>query len=298
MSILLDETTRVVVQGITGSQGRVDAMISKRYGTRIVAGVTPGRGGEEVDGIPVYDTVAEAVQLQGATASLLYVPPLLIRDAALEAVEASIQLLVGTAEAVPQHDIALVVAAVRRAGARLVGFNTNGVISAGKARMGGLGGLDPAEIYAPGRIGICSRSGGMCAEIGLALKRAGLGVSTAVAMGGDQVTGLPMVEYVRLFEDDVETDAIVLFGEPGTDNETGVVSHARAYGLRKPIVAMIVGAFQERYPHGVSFGHAAAMIRSESESASEKKKMLAQCGVLVADTLEDIAPLIRSALGA
>lgn len=296
MSILLDENTRVVVQGITGTQGRVDAVISKKYGTRIVAGVTPGRGGDEVDGIPVYDTVNEAVRLQGAEASLLYVPPLLIRDAALEAVEAGITLLVGTAEAVPQHDIAIVLAAVRRSGARLVGFNTNGLISPGKARMGGLGGLDPGEIYAPGRVGVCSRSGGMCAEIALALKRAGMGVSTAVAMGGDQVTGLPMVEYVRLFEEDPETDAIVLFGEPGTDNEVGVFRHVRANGLRKPVVAMIVGAFQELYPMGVSFGHAAAMIRDESESATGKKKMLAGCGILIADTLEAIPPLIRKAL--
>lgn len=296
MSILLDENTRVVVQGITGTQGRVDAVISKKYGTRIVAGVTPGRGGEEVDGIPVYDTVDEAVRLQGAEASLLYVPPLLVRDAALEAVEAGITLLVGTAEAVPQHDVAVVLAAVWRSSARLVGFNTNGLISPGKARMGGLGGLDPAEIYARGPVGVCSRSGGMCAEIGLALKRAGMGVSTAVAMGGDQVTGLPMVEYVRLFEEDPETNAIVLLGEPGTDNEIGVIRHVRADGLRKPIVAMIVGAFQELYPKGVSFGHAAAMIRHESESATDKKNMLAACGILIADTLEDIPPLIRRAL--
>jgi succinyl-CoA synthetase alpha subunit len=297
MSILLDETTRVVVQGITGTQGQVDARISKRYGTRIVAGVTPGRGGEEVDGIPVYDTVADAVGVEGAEASLLYVPPLLIRDAALEAVDAGIRLLVGTAEEVPRHDIAIVLAAVRRSGARLVGFNTNGLISPGKARMGGLGGLDPAEIYAPGRVGVCSRSGGMCAEIGLALKRAGMGVSTAVAMGGDQATGMAMVEYVRLFEDDAATDAIVLFGEPGTDNEMGVIRHVRAHGLRKPIVAMIVGAFQERYPQGVSFGHAAAMIRGESESATEKKKLLAACGILIAETLEDIPRLLSGALG-
>ncbi|MBI4192264.1 MAG: succinate--CoA ligase subunit alpha [Betaproteobacteria bacterium] len=297
MSILLDHDTRVIVQGITGTQGRVEAEISKNYGTHIVAGVTPGRGGENIAGIPVYDTVKEALDRHGADASLIFVPPLLVKDAVLEALDAGIRLLVGTAEDVPQHDVAIVIAAVRKVGARLVGFNTNGVISPGKARMGGLGGLDPDEVYAPGRIGLCSRSGGMCAEIGIALKQAGLGNSTAVAMGGDRITGLPMVEYVRLFEADPETDAIVLFGEPGTDNEGGVALHLRANRIRKPIVAMIAGAFQEKYPRGLSFGHAAAIIRADGESATDKKKMLADAGVLIADTLEEIPVLLKKALG-
>ena len=298
MSILLDRTTRVVVQGITGNQGRVDAEICRDYGTRVVAGVTPGRGGEAVAGIPVFDTVRQAVNEHGAEASVVYVPPHLIKDAVLEALDAGIKLVVGIAEGVPRHDIAVVVAATRRAGARLVGFNTNGMISPGKARMGGLGGLDPEEIYVPGSIGVCSRSGGMCAEIGLTLKGAGLGISTAVAMGGDLITGTPMVEYLKLFEEDPETDAVVLFGEPGTDNEMGVAAHLLAGGCRKPVVAMIVGAFQEKYPPGVSFGHAAAMIRDETDSPSGKKRRLRDAGVLIADTLEDLPVLLGGALGA
>jgi succinyl-CoA synthetase alpha subunit len=297
MSILLDQTTRVVVQGITGTQGRIDAQICRDYGTRIVAGVTPGRGGEEVAGIPVFDTVREAVEEHGAEASLIYVPPLLIKDAVLEALDAGIKLLVGTAEGVPRHDIAIAVAAVGRAGARLVGFNTNGLISPGRARMGGLGGLDPDEIYAQGSIGVVSRSGGMCAEIGMTLKAAGLGISTAVAMGGDLIIGTPMVEYVRLFEADPETEAVVLFGEPGTGNETGVAAHLAANGIRKPVVALIVGAFQEKYPKGVSFGHAAAMIQDEIDSPSGKKRILADAGVAIAETLEDIPALLTDALG-
>jgi succinyl-CoA synthetase alpha subunit len=296
MSILVDGKTKVVIQGITGTQGRVEALICRKYGTNVVAGVTPGRGGEDVEGIPVYDTVAEAVERHGAEASLLFVPPLLTRDAVLETLDAGIRTLVATAEGVPEHDVLKAVSAARKANARLVGFNTNGIISPGKARLGGLGGLDPAEIYFPGRIGVCSRSGGMCAEISLALNRGGYGCSTVVAMGGDRVTGLPMVEYVKLFEADPETDAIVLFGEPGTDNESGVAAHLARNGVTKPVVTLIVGYFQESYPEGVSFGHAAAMISRPDESPSGKRSALQKAGVRVASTLEEIPALLNEAL--
>lgn len=296
MSILIDKETPVIVQGITGGQARFDTEWCIRYGTRIVAGVTPGRGGETVHGIPVYDTVARALAAHEATASMLYVPAALVKPAVLEAVDAGIRLLLVMAEYVPLHDVVAIVAVAHATGARLVGCNTNGVISPGKCRLGGVGGIAPDEIYAAGRIGVCSRSGGMTAEISLALKHAGYGISTSVAMGGDLVTGMTMADYVELFEQDHDTDAVVIFGEPGTRNEEGVAELLRSGRIRKPVVALICGAFQERYPKGMSFGHAAAMIGNDEESATSKRRMLAEAGVHVAQSLEDIPPLLRQVL--
>lgn len=296
MSILIDRETRVVVQGITGGQARFDTEWCIKYGTRIVAGVTPGRGGESVHGIPVYDTMQRALAEHPAQASVLYVPAPMVGPAVMEAIDAGIRLLLVTAEYVPLHDVVKIVAAARGAGARLVGCNTNGVISAGKSKLGGVGGIDPDEIYAPGRIGVCSRSGGMTAEISLTLKQTGYGVSTSVAMGGDLVTGTTMAEYVVLFEQDPDTDAIVIFGEPGTSNEQEVAALLRAGSNRKPVVALVSGAFQERYPAGMSFGHAAAMINSKDESASAKRRVLEEAGAYVAQALEDIPQLLRHAL--
>jgi len=299
MSILIDANTRVIVQGLTGAQARFDAEWCIQYGTRIVAGVTPGRGGESVHGVPVFDTVARAVAAQPdgkVEASVLYVPPLLVKSAVLEAIDAGIGLIVVLAEYVPMHDVVTVVAAARRAGVRLVGCNTNGLISPGKSKLGGVGGIDPSEIFAPGRVGVVSRSGGMTAELGLTLKAADMGVSTSISMGGDAVTGMTMADYVALFEADPETDAVVLFGEPGTNNEEAVAELVRTGKVKKPVIALIAGQFQERYPAGVSFGHAAAIISEGNKSASAKRVMLREAGVHVALALEDIPVLIRAAL--
>lgn len=296
MSILLDSSTQVIVQGITGAQARFDTEWCLRYGTRIVAGVTPGRGGEEVHDIPVYDTVRRATEGRTIDASVLYVPPAMVKAAVLEAIDANIGLIVVTAEYVPQHDVIGIVAAARRAGVCLIGCNTNGVISPGRSKLGGVGGMNPSEIFAPGRIGVVSRSGGMSAEIGLALKAAAYGISTSVGMGGDAVTGLRMADYVRMFEQDPETDAIILFGEPGTDNEQEVAALVRAGTICKPVVAMIAGEFQERYPAGISFGHAAAMITDISKSASAKRRLLREAGIHLAQSLEEIPDLLRQAL--
>jgi succinyl-CoA synthetase alpha subunit len=296
LSILIDEGTRVVVQGLTGRQGRADTEHCIRYGTRVVAGVTPGRGGERVLDVPVYHTVKAAVTAHEANAAVIYVPAEAARDAVLESIDAGIKVIVGTTEGVNVQDAAYIVAAARAQDVTLVGLNTNGIISPGKTKLGGIGGVDPDDIYAPGRVGICSRSGGMTAEIALALKRAGYGASTAVAMGGDRICGRRMVDYVRMFEADPDTDAIVIYGEPGTRNEAEVAEHVRQAGLTKPIVAIIAGYFQERYPPGVSFGHAAAMIRSDSDTASAKRRMLIGSGVSVAASLEQI-PLLLAQRG-
>lgn len=298
MSILVDHATRVIVQGITGGQARFDTEWCIKYGTRIVAGVTPGKGGEVVHRVPVYATMRRAVAEHPAEASVLYVPAATVKAAVLEAIEAGMRLILVTAEYVPLHDVVHIVAAARAAGVRLVGCNTNGIISPGKSKLGGVGGIDPAEIYAAGRIGVCSRSGGMTAEISLALREGGYGISTSVAMGGDLVTGMSMAEYLTLFEQDPDTDAMVIFGEPGTRNEEEVAELVQTGKLGKPVVALIAGAFQERYPPGMSFGHAAAIINAENESASAKQRLLTAAGVHVAHALEDIPRILRQALGA
>lgn len=296
MSILIDSTTRVIVQGITGGQGRADTESMVKYGTRIVAGVTPGRAGDSVCGVPVFDSVQFALDGQRADMSLIYVPPQAAKRAALEAIEAGIGLIVGAAEYVPVHDALYVFAAARESGTKVIGFNTNGVISPGKCKVGGVGGALPGEIFMPGSIGICSRSGGMTAEIALALRTAGFGISTSVGMGGDAITGLSMAEIAILFEGDAETEAVVILGEPGTRNEYELAELIANGAVRKPVVALLVGQFQETYKKGQSFGHAAAMISSDEDTVTAKKKMLRKAGASVAGSLDEIPLLLQRCL--
>jgi succinyl-CoA synthetase alpha subunit len=297
VSILIDRSTRVLVQGITGAQGRYDARNCRAYGTEIVAGVTPGRGGDDVEGVPVFNTVRAAVAATNANAATVYVPGQRVKDAVIEAVEAGIKVVLATTENVPRHDAAIAVATARAAGACLVGFNSNGLISPGLCKMGGIGGDRPQDMYVPGRIGVCSRSGGMSAELCFTLKQAGYGASSCISMGGDPIVGMRMVEYLRLFEADPATDAMLVFGEPGTSHEQEVAAALAAGEIRKPVVALLTGFFQETYPKGVSFGHIAAMISAHGDSASEKAAILRNAGAHVAASLEDIPVLLRAALG-
>ncbi|MFZ4758233.1 MAG: succinate--CoA ligase subunit alpha, partial [Burkholderiaceae bacterium] len=260
------------------------------------AGVTPGRGGETVEGVPIFNTVEAAVKATGANASAIYVPARGVVDAILEALDADVKVLLSLAENMPRHDAARAVAAVRRAGAYLIGFNTNGLISPGRCKMGGIGGDRAAEIFPPGRIGVCSRSGGMSAEICLSLGGAGLGASSCISMGGDPLVGMRLVEVLRLFEADPETDACVIYGEPGGTHEQEVADAVRSGELTKPVVALVVGAFQERYPKGASFGHVAAMIEGEHDSATAKRRLLALAGVRIATTVDEIPGLLAAAL--
>lgn len=296
MSILIDQDTRVLVQGATGSQARFDMRYCLQYGTKIVAGVTPGRGGEVVEGVPVFNTVEAAIRATGANATAIYVPARSVGNAIFEALDGGLRMLLSLAENVPRHDAARMVAAVRRAGGHLVGFNTNGLISPGKCKMGGIGGDRAGEIYGPGRIGVCSRSGGMSAEICFTLKQAGLGASTCVSMGGDPIVGMRVVEVLRLFDADPDTDACVIYGEPGGTHEAEVAHAVREGEIRKPVIALVVGAFQERYPKGASFGHVAAMIEGEDDSATAKRRLLRESGVGVAETLDEIPAMLRAAV--
>lgn len=296
MSILIDRSTRILVQGITGGQARFDTQWSLQYGARILAGVTPGKAGEVVHGVPVYDSVSMAIASHAVDVSVIYVPARFVRAAALEAIEAGVKLLVITAEYVPIHDALYIFAAARASGARIIGCNTNGIISPGESKLGGVGGMKPDEIFSSGSIGVCSRSGGMTAEIALTLGAGGLGISTSLGMGGDAVTGTSMAELVELFERDDETEGIVIFGEPGTPNESEVGELLRTGRVKKPLVALLAGAFQERYPSGQSFGHAAAMISSDKDTVSAKKRELASAGALVASSLDEIPALLKSRL--
>ena len=296
MSILIDSATRVIVQGITGGQARFDTQWSLAYGTRVVAGVTPGKGGEMVHGVPVFDSVKTALESHPADMSVIYVPPQSVKQAVLEAIKSALKLLVVTAEYVPVHDALYAFSAALEAGVKIVGCNTNGIISPGKCKVGGVGGIKPDEIFIPGSIGICSRSGGMTAEIALTLRSAGFGISTSVGMGGDAITGLSMAEIVTLFDEDPETEAVVIFGEPGTRNEQEVAELLKEGRVTKPLIALLAGGFQERYPKGQSFGHAAAMISSDEDTVTAKSQALSRVGALVADSLDDVPALLRIAL--
>lgn len=297
MSILVDERTRILVQGITGSVGRVDTRLCLEYGSRIVAGVTPGRGGQSVSGVPVFDTVAEAVDRTGANAAVQYVPARHAADAVVEAASSGLSPIVAIAENLPRRDAWKAALAARKAGSVLVGFNTNGVISPAKTKLGGIGGPRPDDFFQPGSIGVCSRSGGMSAEIARALARGGYGVSTCVSIGGEAVTGRTMAEYARWFEADDATDSIVVFGEPGSDHETGLAAAMDRGEVTKPVVALIVGEFQDAYPAGSSFGHLSAMVRLDTDRAVVKRDMLAAAGALIAERVEDIPDLVRVGTG-
>ena len=292
MSILVDERTRILVQGITGSVGRVDTRLCLDYGSRIVAGVTPGRGGETVSGVPVFDTVAEAVERTGANAAVQYVPARHAADAVVEAAASGLSPIVAIAESLPRHDAWRAAVAARDAGSVLIGFNTNGIISPGRTKLGGIGGPKPDDLFRPGTVGVCSRSGGMSAEIARSLARAGSGVSTCVSMGGESITGRTMAEYARWFEADEATRSIVVFGEPGSEHEALLASAMERGEVTKPVVAMIVGEFQDAYPAGSSFGHLSAMVRLETDRAAVKRDMLAAAGALIAERVEDIPDLL------
>ncbi len=289
MSVLVDASTRLIVQGITGREARMVTEHMTAYGTNVVAGVTPGRGASEVAGVPVYDTVEEAIERHSPNATLISVPPAAVLDACLEALSHRIRLLVIATEGVPQHDVMLILEKALDHGARVIGPNSVGVISpVSRTKIGAIGGDNPGRAFPTGRIGIISRSGGMTSEIGLMTRRVGLGVSTAVSVGGDALIGTPPATLLPLFERDDETDGVVLFGEPGTRFEEEVAKVVRDRRYTKPLIAMVAGRFTETLPEGTAFGHAAAIIQGGSGRPSSKVDLLRAEGVLVADEMEDL----------
>jgi len=288
MSILLDRETRVVVQGITGRVGRAQTKWMLEYGTNIVAGVTPGKGGEEVEGIPVYDTVAEAVAERRAEASVFFVPPAAVKDAARETIESGIGLMVIVTEHVPIHDVMELKAYATDKGARLLGPTSPGIITPGQSKIG----IMPGNMFRAGRIGVISRSGTLCYEICADLAEAGLGQSTAVGMGADPVVFTNMPELIELFDQDPETDLVVIVGEVGGIQEENA-SRFIAQRMTKPVVAYIAG---HHVPEGKRMGHAGAIIQGGIGTAQSKSAALKQVGVEVAEYPLEVVELVRRRL--
>lgn len=275
MSILLNQDTRVLVQGITGRVGRAQTHWMLEYGTNIVAGVTPGKGGEEVEGIPVYDTVAEAVVRQGAEASVFFVPAALVKDAALETMESGIRLIVIVTEHVPIHDVMELRAYALERGVRILGPTSPGIITPGEAKMG----IMPGNMFSPGRIGVISRSGTLSYEISINLVAAGLGQSTAVGMGADAVVFTSMPELLELFAKDPDTDLVVIVGEVGGTQEENAAQFITRR-MTKPVVAYIAG---HNAPEGKRMGHAGAIIQGSMGTPQSKVTALRQAGVQIAE---------------
>ena len=283
MAILVDTETRLVVQGLTGSEGRFHGLRNRAYGTNLVAGVTPGKGGQDVEGVPVLDTVAEAVGRHDANTSMVFVPAPFAADAIYEAVEAGIRTVIVITEGVPAHEMLRVHAYIAAKGVRLLGPNCPGALSPGKANVG----IIPAEIFAPGSIGLVSRSGTLTYQIGHELTGMGLGNSTIVGIGGDPVVGSSFVDILRLFEADAETEYVVMVGEIGGDEEEKAAEFIQTE-MTKPVVAYIAGFTA---PPGKTMGHAGAIISGSSGTAEAKKQALEARGIRVGTTPTETAQL-------
>jgi succinyl-CoA synthetase alpha subunit len=289
MAIFIGEQTRLVVQGITGRDGSFHTRQMIEYGTRVVAGVTPGKGGLTFDGtVPVYNTVAEAVVEQEANASVIYVPARFAGDAILEAADAGIELIVCITEGIPVAETMMVMPFVQERGARLIGPNCPGLIVPGVCKVGIL----PGQIVLPGRIGIVSRSGTLTYEIIFQLTSAGIGQSTSIGIGGDPIIGTDFVDCLRAFEADGETDAVVIIGEIGGTDEQTAASLVKEE-MNKPVVGFIAG---QTAPPGRRMGHAGAIISGSEGTAAEKVRAFQENGISVAERPVEIVDALRAAL--
>jgi len=297
MSILVDEHTRVLIQGITGREGMRACGEMLGYGTKVVAGVTPGKGGEEVQGVPVYNSVAEAKEKHSEiNTALVAVPARFVKSAVLEDIENSIALINVLAEHVPVQDAAEILAHARSHESRIVGPSSVGIISPDKSKIGSIGSGEISKVFTQGPVGLISKSGGMTAEIAVALSRAGLGQSTVVGIGGDSIVGSDFVDILELFEKDEDTKAIAIFGEVGGVYEEKVAEYVIAGKLTKPIVAIIAGGFTTDLPLGTVLGHAGTIVMKGRGSYESKVTALTGAGVAIAETVEDIPILLKKVL--
>ena len=288
MSILVDKKSKVIVQGITGSQGLFHATQCRKYGTQVVGGVTPGKGGSEVDGFPVYNTVEEAVRDTGANVSLIFVPAAFALDSILEAASADIELIICITEGIPTLDIVKAKNTLNSSGSRLVGPNCPGVITPGEVKVG----IMPAYIHTPGNIGIISRSGTLTYEAVWQLTELGIGQSTCIGIGGDPVIGTTFIDALRLFQDDPETEGIVLIGEIGGSGEEEAAEFI-SDNVTKPVAAFIAGATA---PKGKRMGHAGAIISGGSGTAEDKFKALNAAGVITTESPAEIGESLKEAI--
>lgn len=297
MSILVDEKKKVLVQGITGREGMARTKLMQRYGTRVVAGCTPGKGGQDVLGVPVYDTVLEAVEnCDGLDVSVIFVPAPLVKPAALESIAAGIELLVIVPDRVPIYDVLEIAAAAKDAGARFIGPNTLGILSPGRAVFGMMGGsaASAKDWFLPGRVGVSSRSGGITSSIAYYLSRAGVGLSTIVHVGGDAIIGTDHPAVMELFQDDPETDCVVMFGEIGSSQEERVADLIEAGKFTKPLVAYIGGKGAQP---GTRFSHAGAIIEGGRGTHEGKVKRLREVGATVVDNFGDLPQAVKDVIG-
>ncbi len=297
MAILATVETRILVQGITGREAITLTQESIRYGARIVAGVTPGKSGLMIDNVPVFDTVAQAVRAHPCEATIISVPARAVRDAVAEALSHNIKLLIILTERIPRKDVVMLLEQAARAGARVIGPNSLGLISPGQTRIGMAGGSVEAvrHAYTRGSVGIISRSGGMMTEIANLLTQQQIGQSTCVSIGGDPIIGSGFLDLLPLYEADPETKALVLFCEPGGVLEEQLAERLQRQPSRLPIIAFVAGRFADQM-QGIRFGHAGAVVEGTNGSPTGKMAVLRQAGVLVADQLSAIPKLVQQAL--
>jgi len=295
MSILINKNTKVLVQGITGKEGKKATVAMLEYGTQVVAGVRPGKGGEIVEGLPVFNSVQEAMlKYPDISTTVIYVPPFAAKAAILEAVENNISIINTIVERIPIQDTAYCLVAAKEKNIRLIGPSSLGYISPGEGRVGVVGGpLSLAnEVFQPGSVGVISRSGGMTNELSWQIRKAGLGQSTAVHVGGDLLMGTTYADLLRLFEKDEQTKTVVIFGEHGGGYEFEVVEMIKNKEFTKPLSVYIGGKFANLFPEGMNIGHAGAIV-GKGQSAEEKEYALKSAGVLIADTYEDLVIKIK-----
>jgi succinyl-CoA synthetase alpha subunit len=290
MSILINRSSKVVVQGITGKAGAFFTRDMIQYGTRIVAGVTPGKGGIAVEGVPVFDSVSEAVDRQGAEVSIIFIPAALARDSILEAINAGIKLVIYLGENMPVHDMMIIKRRLKEKSCRMIGPNTPGIISPGEAKIGFM----PYFCYQKGPVGVVSRSGSLSYEVSYGLTRAGIGQSTSVGIGGDPVKGMDFIEALELFERDCDTQAMVLIGEIGGIDEERAAEFIKGH-ITKPVIAFIAGQYA---PKNKKMGHAGAIISGGKGTFESKVDALRDAGVRVADVTGEIPEMVKKVLKA
>jgi len=290
VGIFVDKGTKAVVQGITGTQGSFHTKLMLEYGTKIVAGMTPGKGGTEVHGVPVYDTVEEAVKKHEANASIIFVPAPFAADAAFEALEAKLKTIVIITEHIPIRDAIQVMNRARLQGAVVIGPNTPGILTTGECKLG----IMPAHVFKRGTVGIASRSGTLTYEIATGLTVRGLGQSTCIGLGGDPIVGLSFVDVLRMFEKDKQTQAVALIGEIGGNFEELAAEFVSTEGYSKPVVAFVAG---RTAPPGKRMGHAGAIIMGKTGTAASKIEAFEKAGVKVAEKPSDVARLLIEKLG-
>lgn len=298
MSILFPENPKIVIQGLTGREATMVAGHMLAYGCKVHAGVTPGKGGAEVHGIPVFDTIRAACPARPPDVSIIYVPPLAAYEAVVEAIDAGTGMILIITERIPQMDMVKMIRLAETAGVDMVGPNSVGIINPGlKVKLGPIGGDDPTRCFRPGTVGVISRSGGMTSETSYMVKQAGLGVSTSVSIGGDSLIGSSPAKLLKLFQTDPDTEAVVTYSEPGTAYESEMADLVESGGFTKPLISFVTGKFVETMPSGTTFGHTGAMIAADYTKPTAKIKRLREAGVMVAEEYGQITELIKKAIG-